>query len=493
MRQNLKKILHAAFVMPWTTGLIKEYRNGGFSKHDGSIAGVVILTTIIIMIFELMVFFPKTTSRIVMTVLLIIAIFTLISMSLSACKNKHWTMPRRSKGSHSLKLKFLWLFCVANITFEVVKFAIYSKCDQLPDVLLFYISTWIFQILQTFFLHYFSKFIFNNVLCLYYGFLVLVVTNFSLWTHRTIFTYHEAKSFLNISDISGNVCNDTKSFVPMEKFKPFLDPVSLEYCLLCVILLSEMWPRAKYPEHQSRQLQESSSKEETEEHQWLLRCNSNVPTRTVWNRKSIIVLFIGVLYMIVFLVIQTLFLNIDQLRKNYLHVAFAFYVCGNFIRIPLTIKCFYAFSAQLRPKSNVQTVTDMKHVIILVSSMATCGYIIAECVENLRHGEVKIILNAIFRVIGTVMQTSFILQMKQYKRVDRTNTITSIQNTFLFMCCINFSFWFSYTFMSPQYTVKLQRHFFEITSWLKIKHFWFPFIIFYHFECFISFYDFFRK
>jgi hypothetical protein len=55
-------------------------------------------------------------------------------------------------------------------------------------------------------------------------------------------------------------------------------------------------------------------------------------------------------------------------------------------------------------------------------------------------------INSILRVIATVLQTSFILQMKQYRKTGEQKSCCSIQNTFLFMCCMNLGFWVSHTF-----------------------------------------------
>ena len=102
-------------------------------------------------------------------------------------------------------------------------------------------------------------------------------------------------------------------------------------------------------------------------------------------------------------------------------------------------------------------------------------------------------LNTAARVIATIFQTIFILQMKQYRRCCDSDAIFSVRNIYLIMCIANFDIWFSYTFVPRHYELFGKHHTFEYTTWLKFKHFWVPFVIFYHFECFITFYQFFKK
>jgi hypothetical protein len=60
-----------------------------------------------------------------------------------------------AQKNHKLKLKFLLLFCLGNITHQALTLAIHIKCKIYQDVLQiasYFGITWLFHILQTTFI-----------------------------------------------------------------------------------------------------------------------------------------------------------------------------------------------------------------------------------------------------------------------------------------------------------------------------------------------------
>lgn len=499
MRTLFCNILRASCILPWSAGLVKERHNGRFSVHDGSIAGVVLLTTIVIILFEIIFVLPIQKSRLLMVVLLCVAIVCLLVCSLLAGCRSHWIVRKNVKPSDKLKLKFLWVFCFSNIAYTAMLMAVQVMCKILvheTDVALYCGSAWAFQILQTVFIHYFSRFRFANILCLYYGLLVLFVTNISMWTQKTIYTYLIAhqKMPTNTTNMTSNyTClNNIGLSKAVEILEPYLEPVSLEYCLLSLIFISEMWPNHNNstPERRGK-VDDSLTFGENNESEPLLMSTNNTmrQTESPYHKISYAVIAFGLVYTLTFVFVQCIFIYVPE-TKPYLVVSYIIFCCGHVVRIPLIIKCFYAFSGQLRPKQESRKWLNMNHFVILTTSFATCGFYVVECFTgaNLYPPIFGVLyqINSVLRVIATILQTSFILQMKQYRKTGEQKSCCSIQNTFLFLCCINLGFWVSYTFVTPRYMINVRKNF-------MFENFYFPFVVFYHFECFISFYRFFTQ
>ena len=99
MRALLCNILRASCILPWSAGLVKERHNGRFSVHDGSIAGVVLLTTIVIIIFEIIFVLPIQKARWLMVGLVCVAIVCLLLCSLLAGCRSHWIVRKNLKPS----------------------------------------------------------------------------------------------------------------------------------------------------------------------------------------------------------------------------------------------------------------------------------------------------------------------------------------------------------------------------------------------------------
>ncbi|XP_052069395.1 uncharacterized protein LOC127708538 [Mytilus californianus] len=495
---QLCKILRATFIVPFSAGLIKERRNVGFSVHDGSIAGVVLLTTAMIIIFETIVVLPVNQSRLLMIGLAGLALIGLVMCSVAARCRSNWVEIKIVKPSDQLKLKFLWLFCIGNIIYQALQLAMHLVCKVYNfQVTLFWAFTWTFQICQTVFIHYFSRFEFANVLCLYYGLLVLFVTNISMWSQQTFYTYR-INHDINISYLINSTVSNCLYVDGLSKavgfLNPYLQPVLLEYSLLSLIFLSEMWPKKKV---EFETLNISLSTDIDDENQTLLVQNDDLdseqhpllPRCSVWHKNSVRVLVIGLLYNFSFMLIQCIYIyGPREKMTDYRSFSNIVFFCANLVRTPLIIKCFYALNGQLRPKQETNSGMSLDQFVIITSSFATCGYYILDCFgdayPNSKPLEVLFRINAVLRVFATLFQTLFILQMKHYKKIGDQKPFCSVQNTFLFVSLVNLGIWMSYTFVNPRYRVR-QSNF-------LLESFWFPFVIFYHFECFVAFYKFFR-
>ncbi|XP_052068023.1 uncharacterized protein LOC127707488 [Mytilus californianus] len=485
MASNCLNVLKAIFILPFTAGLVKERRTVGFSSHDGSISVCVLLTTTIAIIIELMnnYIHHDFPLRILIIALLCIGIITLIfcSVILSLCGT--WRIEKEIKVSNRLKLFFLWIFCCGNIIYQVVDLVTEFECGVSSDLLLssvYYILTWVFTIGQTIFIQCFSKYRFANKIGLYYGILLIFLTNISLWMSRNIDMYYEdVKKLRNETDpFCGNntvfISNDAKHI-----FNSFLDPVLLEFCLLSLISLSELWPK-QISHNTDNDLQESVVlSEEIGERELLLSGDTLNDIRTPWNLQSVTIVIIGLLCILILCIVISFYMFSERGKKLPLAIH-NFFTCVAVLRILLIFICFYSLSVQLTPRTKNRKLMNMHHFIILTSSVATCAYYAVQ----------RTIVFSTLRSIATVLQTIFILQMKHYRKVNLTNRFFSIQNVFLILSIDNLAVWIFYTFAYGHKYINLLYTpiTFDVVTWIKYNHFWVPFVMFYHFECFILFY-----
>ncbi|XP_052069236.1 uncharacterized protein LOC127708400 [Mytilus californianus] len=444
-----------------------------------------------------MLILPTNGSRWLMVGLLAFAICILTACSFLVHIKNDWKVFHRRKVTHRLKLAFLWLFCFGNIVSQAMKLALHIQCnvrESLSQKAVYYIITWLFDLGQTILIVYFSRFRFANIKCFYYILMFLFVANISLWTRKNVDLYFEDKN--DILNNSGHLCNNATTLYKAERIlKPFLDPVLLEYCLLSLIFISQMWPKQNVPLDTMGLLDSTSFSQENGENYPLLSGHITVRNRhTPMNRKSKCIFGLGILFCLSFIMIQCILMYIP--KYNQAGGPNAYYLFGNILRIPLIIKCYHALAGELQPKERPRKIINIQHFIFLSTSLATCGYYILESLGSryrTQFHDIRIHLNTVVRVTFTILQTTFILQMKQYRKFSSSNSVLSIRNIFLVMCFVNFNTWFSYTFISVPYDGFINQPFFDSNIWLKFKHFWVPFVIFYHFECFIMFYHFYKE
>ncbi|XP_076076114.1 uncharacterized protein LOC143046969 [Mytilus galloprovincialis] len=484
MASNCLNVLKAIFILPFTAGLVKKRRTVGFSSHDGSISVCVLLTTIIAIIIELMndYIHHDFPLRILIIALLCIGIITLIlcSFILSLCGT--WRIEKEIKVSNRLKLFFLWMFCCGNIIYQVVDLVTEFECGVSSELLLlsvYYMLTWVFTIGQTIFIQYFSKYRFANKIALYYGILMIFLTNISLWMSRNIdMFYEDVKKLRNETDL---FCGNSTVFISNEArhiFNSFLDPVLLEFCLLSLISLSELWPK-QIPHNTDNGIKECVVFAEEVGERELLLSDDTLNGRTPWNLQSVTIVIIGSLCTIISCVVISFYMFSEIGKKLPLGIHYVFTGVA-VLRIILIFICFYSLSGQLKPRANNRKLMNMHHFIILTSSVATCAYYAVQ----------RTVVFSTLRSIATVFQTIFILQMKHYRKVNLTNNFFSIQNVFLILSIKNLAIWIFYTFAYGHKYINLlyTPSTFDVVTWIKYNHFWVPFVMFYHFECFILFY-----
>ena len=256
-----------------------------------------------------------------------------------------------------------------------------------------------------------------------------------------------------------------------------------------------MWPEKNKYLTSGHYLEGVSAVNETNEHEPLLHFNASIndhsrSPRNQWNKFSIIVALIGIAYILFYSVLESIYIYVPSSNTNQFSTfLYTLFFIGNIFRIVVIIKCFYGMSTQLKPKCCKSSNISLNHVIIIISSVATCGYYFKEIPKLSLYMSVFHLIHCVVRNMYTILQTLLILQMKYYEKIGPQSHFCSIQNTFLFISLVNLGVWISYTFMKPRF-VHQELKYKTYASFLDSM--WFPFVIFYPFESFIAFYRFFR-
>ena len=215
--------------------------------------------------------------------------------------------------------------------------------------------------------------------------------------------------------------------------------------------------------------------------------------RSGWSRRSCNVLLISCFYSALIIILQSIHVYVDEehkgLYRSFLNVVFSF---ANKSEFQLRQDFFYGFSNQLNPKTYAAKLLGLNQIILLTSLFATSGFYIISTFGNLPYfckssWYILFKINTVFRVIDTVYQTVFILQIRHYKITQNHDSFCSVKNTFLFLYTCNFGIRALSTFFTPVLNQD-QRN----KGFVFVK-FWVPFVIFYHFESFIAFYKFYLK
>ncbi|XP_052068639.1 uncharacterized protein LOC127707916 isoform X2 [Mytilus californianus] len=264
---TIKSIFRAAFVLPFTAGNVVAGRSNGKLMHDGRISGLTILSSSVIIVAEIMLTAigiqqnKEKALDVARPCLIVLNSCGIVSCIAVGCREKQRSRQNinssLANATKSLRLKFLCLFCFGCAIYRIIKLAVHVKCkvylrpnDSVGQAVLFDIASVIFYIVQLFFIYLFSKQEFRRSLFTFYGLIMLVVANFSNWIYHSAHGY----DFLSNNSSSHNHsnssrCHHSKTVTSLEDYpdlaNPFLDPMRLEYSLLSLIFISEMWPQMR--------------------------------------------------------------------------------------------------------------------------------------------------------------------------------------------------------------------------------------------------------
>ncbi|XP_052102468.1 uncharacterized protein LOC127736014 [Mytilus californianus] len=505
----------AIFILPLTAGNLKNKIHRYNISHDGSIAGLIMLTSLVVILAEVMyicnTFEQKSStapviSRPLLIVLNCIGIVSCVSVGIREKIRKTYILDIESHDkSKSLKLKFLYLFCLGSVVFRILKIAFHVECkvfvhinESLEGAVLYNISCLSFYVVQTCFIYYFSKYQFVNSLFTFYGLIIIVVTNISSWTYY-------ATSKQNVSDTSQNTtyrCVENNSSLSIRQLlhnvSPFIEPMLAEYSLLCLIFLSGIWPRTSHK--QCCIEEDNNATYETSEMTALLQSQSIVSCRPITvPRKQVLtycIILISGIISLPRLIIEILRL-LGVIGTDFFWISSITTIFEYTVLLLALAVCFHAVQHQCMPRIE-NTAYDTGNVLLILSFIITTGYytlyLMAKILPIVTKYRSLFIIKGILRIIVLYLQTVYILQMKKYTITSSRSQLFSVNYICLLIGLINFGYWISYTFLVVQYVYKFQNPVYYSSIHIEnTETFLFPFVMFYRFESFMCFYSLYRS
>lgn len=510
-----RKLWKSVFVHPFSAGQIRL--KDGSVTHDGSISGVILLTSGVAILCEILAF--GTGEKVEGFVHFNIFFFILDTLSVLSCvicvvlhfvlRNKKQER-RRQSTRFCIKLRVLWLFGFACIVYAILNLAFHVDClnRSLPlrhigESISYDAISILFFIIQTGFLTLYADLRLNSSVAVYYAMLFLFLTNIAVICRVC------ASSFAQIQEVKHNkshVSKDNKTFCQYNSSiyqivdkTAFLEPVFCEYALLSILFLSEMWPiayeNAENLKLNTLNINSSRCKNDNSETDPLIPRGSDQNHDDSMNRtRKFINISFGTILMIPSFVLY--FLHEKFRNDSGLLLAKTAYISIEAtIFFLFIIKCFYGIQSQCLPKDGRSTfnVTD---ILLAVCSVGTIAYYCMKLISiTFCHLDETVyslsIYNIVILVIATYFQTVFILQIKNYVKNTAMTTWSSIEYTCLLLAFENLFTWAFDSFVSSEnmFSSVSEMEYYGEDSWIILYTFIFPFVIFYRFLCFVSFYD----
>lgn len=348
---------------------------------------------------------------------------------------------------------------------------------------------------QTCFIYYFYKYRFVKSLFTFYALIIIVVTNISTWTYKA--TWEHDLSTVSTENTTFRCLESNSSFSVgylFQNARPFTEPMLSEYPLLSLLFLSGIWPRTT---NTTRDIEENSDEpfEESEmttllKSQRSTSCRPDAVARRIG--VTLCIILISGIICLPGLVIYVLRIN-GNLGEDFFWISFAITsILEDIILLIAFVICFHAVQHQCRPCKE-KTSFEIGHVLLILNFIITTGYFTLHLmtqVHPIARYRSSLITADIFKIIIMYLQTVYILQMTKYTITSSRSRYLSVQYTCLLIGLINFGFWISDTFLAAPYIYKFRDP--AYYSGFHIENteiFWFPFVIFYRFECFICFYS----
>ncbi|XP_052105671.1 uncharacterized protein LOC127738452 [Mytilus californianus] len=379
----------AIFILPLTAGNCKNKIHQNYISHDGSIAGLIMLTSLVVILAEVIYIcnsFQHTNktapdiSRPLLIVLNCTGILSCISVGIREQLRKRYILDTKSHDkSKFLKLKFLCLFCLGCVVYRILKIAVHVKCkvyvrinDSLGVAILYDTSCVSFYLVQTCFIYYFCKYKFVNSLFTFYGLIIIVLTNISSWTYEATEEHDFSKR--SLENTTDRCLERNTSFSVISLFqnaRPFTEPMLTEYPLLCLIFLSGIWPRTLNKPCNMDSNESYGASEMTT----LLQSQSSISSRpeTVPRKLGVtycIILISGMIHL-PSLVVQVLRIYGD-LGEDYFWISSLTTSLEYTVLLLALVGCFHAMKHQCRPRKE-NTSYDIGNVLLILCFIITTG------------------------------------------------------------------------------------------------------------------------
>ncbi|XP_033747147.1 uncharacterized protein LOC117332369 [Pecten maximus] len=270
MRNFCSELITAVVILPVTAGNYRRRQNGSW-YYDGTISSMVFFLVFlaVVIIFTVSKNIDIDQDKrlgivfVLLTVVFVIGMFACVV--LGCIVNKHglnYVVLRKHENSVTkLQLIFLWIFGIVSGLFSGFLVGQQIQCKVFsPNIegdggffwdsrCIFNVITMLFLLTEIIFITYFAQFEMKRSTSIRYVLFILVCANISVWLHSIIIdneTFSERmmdEQFGNNSIIPACLQNGSIGSL-IGHSKPVLGPCFLEFFLLSITILFEMWPPA---------------------------------------------------------------------------------------------------------------------------------------------------------------------------------------------------------------------------------------------------------
>ncbi|CAG2215120.1 unnamed protein product [Mytilus edulis] len=230
-----------------------------FHRNDGSISGLIFLVAFLS--FSCCAVFvssyrgrnvtasmtpPGSAYLIILCALAFLASMVIVYINAKRItRNGSDTLYKRDNTAW-LKLKFLYLFGVGGIAYQIIAYIYRRECSpphvDLDNILAAHIALILFFLTQTAFIRIMHKFVLTNSIVIFYTVSFILVTNVAVWTYYTVTGYYITREYYSEPNISDCNCNSTFISKVYWRSRVIVDPMIMEYALLASIFVLGMWP-----------------------------------------------------------------------------------------------------------------------------------------------------------------------------------------------------------------------------------------------------------
>ncbi|VDI37845.1 Hypothetical predicted protein [Mytilus galloprovincialis] len=538
--ESVAKFLNAAIVLPFTAGDASENQINNFNirPHDGSISGMILISSVLVIVFLAMFgirlvdskvnkTIPYLTLRSYLCVTIFLAIVVFIAhfiiYRVNRVKHRNLALTCLSKldAVAQLKLVFLWIFTFGGILYASVKvIRVPCKANTLKDYrnigcidnnftyykdyeeasITFHCLQISFYFIQSCFIHFFIRFSFRSSWKIYYSFLFIVLANISQWAHYFAEIYKDSntKSYKLFCPMSNYSIANCYWEIVLKEIEPYLRPVEMEYFLLSMVLIAELWPSKKSYSNAINLLEEDIANEYTplesptpglrKEHNVCL--SSRVRTCIF---VTFVVIFFLPCYIFSYLALEEREKKAESVNVTMKTVHLFYDIFISLIEKMLLVTSFYIISqwSYFRPMKRKEGF-HFHHKMIIASFLGSIGYLSLVILSCMHEGNENMLISQKFlTMIKLYFQVVCILQMHNYEKCHRGVG----EYIYLALSILNLCSWIDGSIFGgiSIYDEEMLKEVYDITTQRLIINVLFPFLIFFRFKSFILFYGIYRQ
>ncbi|XP_069134714.1 proton channel OtopLc-like [Argopecten irradians] len=508
------KILTSMFILPFTAGNYRRRPNGSWC-FDCTIASrvlfLIVLATIIVLTASKDIHKHADVRLAIVVILLSLSMCAgVIGIYILGCFVKYHGQQyivASTRNTHTSKLQviFLWGFglasgirCILSAGKHIECTAKASHSAYWTSMFCFYTLVIVYLFSEMIFITYCSTFKLKKTLFVNYVMLMLLTANVSVIVY--IHFLHDTFSYFTKNDNDGQLSscllnNSTISHL-MTKSQPFLYPASVEYSLLSITILLEIWSPTKLRHVVNEQITSPQELESVP----LVADDTSIEDMNSENRSGKTVCqmatLAGSLSAGIGLILCNVILATGIGENEYVrYVAGIYEFTLNGMMSLAIFAGFYCLVKCCTPDSVPKGLGSREYVYLL-SAFGLFMTNIAEGIGNdvSTQPEARLFMyRSIFSVFQDYLQVVFLLLANRCKKVDPRSNIHPLESALIFIMISNFVLWFNDSVLLSKFPNTRSLHYQTDNTTYTMYEDLLPVAVFFRFTSFMEYYTTFGK